>query len=624
MIFITFGLGRRFKPLILKGKLNKAVYFSLVKTAYQFQIRVNSVHDHSQFFLNPKNPVHKLYEALRLFYVDRLSSKVIAQRFGWSEKYFNKVRSTFHQALLQENPPEFFIEKKPGCKELEIEASIHEKITELRKTNHSIQDIQAILNAQEISISIRQIHKILKAAGFARLPKRTSSEKQQVMIPAIIEAPKAVQLDLTMQPRYQFATRYGGVFFFLPIIKELNLHQLVGEAGYPETKQLDSLNYIYSLIFLKLIDKERLSHINDVSLDAGAGLFAGLNVLPKSSSVSSYSYKTERTMNRRFLKGLYHSVQKLYPYSGDINLDFTTLPHWGDQSVLERNWSGTRRHALKSVLALVALDPDTGFIPYGNAEVKHRNKDKEVLYFIDFWKETTSAPLKCLIFDSKLTTYENLSLINQDGIKFITLRRRGKSLVEQAQAIPNNQWHTIQLDAPLRKYRSLKVYESKTTLKGYEGEIRQLIITNHGRKEPAFIITNDWQMTLKEIVTKYARRWLVEKSIAEQIDFFHLNLLSSSIVIKVDLDLAMTIATHTLYRLLAKKLTGFENVEAKTLYRKFIDNLAEIDLNFPQISVKLLKKVHYPVLFENEFFREEHTIPWLNNAKLSFHTQNTT
>lgn len=624
MIFINLDSSRCSKTLIFQGIVDKPVYFILMKLAYQFQIRVNFMHDHSQFFLNPRNPVHKLYEALRLFYVDRLSSRVIAQRFGWSEKYFNKVRSTFHQALLQENPPQFFVERKPGCKEIEIEPSIHEKLIELRKANHSIQDIQAILNAQDIRISLRQIHKTLKAGGFPRLPKRTTSEKQQIMLPAMIEAPKAFQLDLATQPRKQFTTQYGGVFFFLPVIKELNLHHLIREARYPETEQLNSLNYILSLIFLKLIDKERLSHINDLSLDAGPGLFAGLNVLPKSSSVSSYSYKTERTMNRRFLKGLYHSLNALHPYSGDMNLDFTAIPHWGDQSVLERNWSGTRRQALKSVLALVALDPDTGFIPYGNAEIKHRDKDEEVLHFIDFWKESASSPIKCLIFDSKFTTYENLGLINQDGINFITLRRRGKNLVRKAQAIPNNQWHTIQLDALSRKYRSLKVYESKITLKGYEGKIRQLIVTNHGRKQPAFIITNDLQMTQKEIVTKYARRWLVEKSIAEQIDFFHLNLLSSSIVIKVDLDLTMTIVAHTLYRLLAKKLTGFENVAAKTIYRKFIDNLGEIELNFPQISVKLLKKVHYPVLFENEFFRIEHTIPWLSNAKLSFCTQNTT
>jgi len=580
------------------------------------------MHHHSKFFLEPKGPVHKLYEALRTFYIDRLPSKEIARRFGWSEKYFNKVRSHFHQALLEDNPPQFFVERNPGPKEVEIEPSLKEQIIKLRRQSHSIQDIKAILNAKDIQMSLRQINKVLKASGFIRLPKRTRSERHQARVSMIIEPPKAECLNLPIQPPRKFTTRCGGVFFFLSIIKELNLHEIIREANYPETNQLTSLNYIFSLIFLKLIDKERLSHINDLSLDAGAGLFAGLNVLPKSSSISSYSYKTDRRMNLDLLKGLYRSVHSSFPYSGDINLDFTAIPHWGDLSVLERNWSGTRRRALKSVLALVALDQGTGFIPYCNAEVKDRNK--EVLHFIDFWKESSPESIKCLIFDSKFTSYENLNLLNQDGIKFITLRRRGKNLVQQADKIPSSKWHTIQLDNISRKYRRLRVYESKITLTGYEGKLRQLIVTEHGRKEPAFIITNDFKSTSKEMVTKYAKRWLVEKSISEQIHFFHLNLLSSSIVIKVDLDLTMTITAHTLYRLLSKRLTGFENAESKLIFRKFIDNVAEVEIVHPNINISLLKKVHYPILFEESFFKGVHIIPWLDNARLSFSVQNTT
>lgn len=612
------------KSLILKAYISWSLYFYLLKLAYEYRVRVNFMHNHSKFFLEPKDPVHKLYEALRIFYIDHLSSKEIAGKFGWSEKYFNKLRSYFHQALLEDNPPQFFVERSPGPKEVEIESSLKEKIIGLRKESHSIQDIKAILNAEDIQISLRQINKVLKVSGFTRLPKRTRVERHQARVPMIIEPPKAESLDLSFEPPREFTTRYGGVFFFLPIIKELNLHKVIQKANYPETSQLTSLNYIFSLIFLKLIDKERLSHINDLSLDAGAGLFAGLNVLPKSSSISSYSYKTQRKMNLSLLKGLYRSVHSSFPYSGDINLDFTAIPHWGDLSILERNWSGTRRCALKSVLALVALDQGTGFIAYGNAEVKHRNRDKEVLHFIDFWRESPPESIKCLIFDSKFTSYENLNLLNQDGIKFITLRRRGKNLVQKANEVPNSKWDTIQLDNISRKYRRLRVHESKITLTGYEGKLRQLIVTNHGRKEPAFIITNDFKSTSKEIVTKYARRWLVEKSISEQIHFFHLNLLSSSIVIKVDLDLTMTITAHTLYRLLAKRLTGFENAESKFIFRNFIDNIADIEISYPNINIKLLKKVHYPILFGEGFFKEVHIIPWLDNARLSFSMQNTT
>jgi hypothetical protein len=625
MIYVNNNIASNSKILIFKAYLIWSLYFYLLKLAYEYRVRVNFMHDHSKFFLEPKDPVHKLYEALRIFYIDRLSSKEIARKFGWSEKYFNKLRSYFHQALLEDNPPQFFVERSPGPKEVEIELSLKEKIIGLRKESHSIQDIKAILNAKDIQISLRQINKVLKVSGFTRLPKRTRVERHQARVSMIIEPPKAESLDLPLEPPREFTTRYGGVFFFVPIIKELNLHEVIHKANYPQTSQLTSLNYILSLIFLKLIDKERLSHIDDLSLDAGAGLFAALNVLPKSSSISSYSYKTERRMNLSLLKGLYRSVRSSFPYGGDIiNLDFTAIPHWGDLSVLERNWSGTRRRALKSVLALVASDQDTGFIPYGTAEIKHRDRDKEVLRFIDFWKESSPDPIKCLIFDSKFTTYENLNLLNRDRIKFITLRRRGKNLVQKANQIPNSKWNTIQLDNISRKYRKLRVHESKITLQGYEGKLRQLIVTNHGRKEPAFIITNDFKSTSKEIVTKYARRWLVEKSISEQIHFFHLNLLSSSIVIKVDLDLTMTITAHTLYRLLAKRLTGFENAESKFIFRNFIDNIADIEINYPNINIKLLKKVHYPILFEEGFFKEVHIIPWLDSARLSFSMQNTT
>lgn len=582
------------------------------------------MHNHRNFFLTPNNPIQKRYEALRAFYVDQLAPSEIAQRFGWSKKYFNKIKSQFHQALLREHPPQFFIEKIPGAKPVEIEGEVKKNIIALRSKSYSILDIQAVLNAQEIQISLRQIEKVLKASGFPRLPKRTHLEKHQVQLPQKLEPPRAVQLNLVSQPARQITTRYGGIFFFLPFIKALNLPQIIQHANYPETTQLTSQNYIFSLLLLKLLAKERLSSIDNFSLDAGAGLFARLNVLPKSSAVSSYSYKTDRQMNQQFLKGLYQAVQMLYPFSGDINLDFTAIPHWGDHSVLERNWNGSRNKALKSVLALIALDQETGFIPYGNTEITHRDKDEAVLQFIDFWKETSNQSLKCLIFDSKFTTYNNLSRINRDGVKFITLRRRGNTLIHQAHKLPKNTWNSLKLDSISRKHQNLKVSESRIRLKDSEGTLRQLVLTGHGRQTPTFIITNDFHLTQKEIVTKYARRALVEKSISEQIYFFPLNSLSSSIVIKVDLDLTMTITAHTLYRMMAKTLTGFEHAEAKTLFRHFIDTNADIAIDYPTIDIKVLKKVHYPILFEEQMFKKTHTIPWLNNAQLKFSIKNTT
>ncbi len=583
------------------------------------------MYNHNNFFLKPEHPFHRQYEALRAFYVENKTAKQVAMQFGFSEKYFNKLRSYFHQTLEQGQMPTLFATPSPGRNPKVVESDVKQQIISLRKMNHSIVDIKTILDAQNTNISQNQIDKILKADGFARLPRRNKDEKSRIELPTKIQPPKCRQLTaVDFVDSQQFHTRYGGIFLFIPLMEKLNLVELIEQSNYPSTEQLNNLNYILSFLFLKLIDKKRLSHVEQLSLDKGAGLFAGLNVLPKNSSLSSYSYQTTRSMNRLFLKRLFAAIHQLYPFSGDVNLDFTAIPHWGDVSVLERNWAGTRHTTLKSVLALICQDPDSGFLMYSDAEVKHRTKSDEVLTFIDFWKQSSSEPLNCLVFDSKFTTYQNLSQINQDRIKFITLRRRGKSLIQQVSQLPSDQWTTVMIDNPKRKHSSLKVNESEVTLDGYNGSLRQLIVTNHGREKPSFLITNDFDMSLKELILIYARRWLVEKSIAEQIEFFHLNLLGSSIVVKVDFDLTITLLAYSLYKMLAKQFVGFEKSTARNLFSNFVDNGADVEIVDKKLSVSLKKKVHNTLIFESDLFKQPVHITWLDNLIMVIDSHNST
>lgn len=53
-------------------------------------------------------------------------------------------------------------------------------------------------------------------------------------------------------------------------------------------------NALLALLTLKLLDKERRSHIDDFNFDEALGLFAGLNILPKKSYAADYSYRTTR------------------------------------------------------------------------------------------------------------------------------------------------------------------------------------------------------------------------------------------------------------------------------------------------------------------------------------------
>ena len=174
------------------------------------------------------------------------------------------------------------------------------------------------------------------------------------------------------------------------------------------------------------------------------------------------------------------------------------------------------------------------------------------------------------------------------------------------------------------KTRQIKIHDNTFLMKSYGKTVRQVAITGHGKIKPALIITNDFEISAKEIVRKYARRWLVEKSIAEQTHFFHLNRLSSSMVIKVDFDLTMTIFAHNLYRLFARDLAGFEHNSAQTLFEKFIHNEGSVVCDAKQIVVKLKKKRRLPVLLEAlaQYFPQR--VPWLENRQLMIEGASTT
>lgn len=149
-------------------------------------------------------------------------------------------------------------------------------------------------------------------------------------------------------------------------------------------------------------------------------------------------------------------------------------------------------------------------------------------------------------------------------------------------------------------------------MRHYDREIREIVITDHGRSKPTFIITNALELDAIEIVQKYAKRWLIEQEISEQIDFFHLNSATSSIVVKVDFDLTLTLLAHNLYRLLTSKLKGFEKCECATIFRKFIENGASVKIKNGEAQIALKKKSHLPLLFSLPWMKQKTLISWLD------------
>ena len=459
------------------------------------------------------------------------------------------------------------------------------------------------------------IDRLLKQEGFAPLPRRTRQERAQTALPASIEAPASEPI---VWRNESFPTEHGGgPLVFLPLIERLGIVPAIQRAGFPKTSVLSDVALVMSLLALKLLGNDRLSHDAPYSLDRALGLFAGLNVLPKNTTLSSYSYRVRREQNLALLKELAVIFQPDNSGSDTFNLDFKAIPHWGDQSVLENNWAGMRSKRIKSLLALLVQNPGTGMLMYSDACIRHRNESNAVLEFVDFWKEGRNKPPKMLIFDSRFTTYENLSKLNREGINFLTLRRRGKMLITQTNALPGQHWQIVTI-AGRRKHPKVRVHDSLIDLRHYEGKVRQIIVTDHGRNQPTFLITNELDMPIEALIAKYAHRCLVEQEIADQIDFFHLNSPSpspspsSSLVIKVDFDLTLSLLAHNLFRMLIRQLPGFEKCTVATIARDVLQNGANIEVENKEITVNLKKKVHLPTLFELLWMKEKTCLPWMD------------
>ncbi len=576
-----------------------------------------------EYFGEPENAYHKQYRAMLDFFHHKMTADEVAAKHGYAVSTVYSMSRDLKSKLSSPEQDPYFKTVTLGRKLLDEDGTLTAMIVALRKKYLSVPEIKSILEAADINVSLLYIDALLKKEGFARLPRRDSETKQEIKveIPETLLAEKIRVLDFSQE---KFTSQLAGILCFLPFVKYYGIDRAIAASAYPETQMLGRAASICSFLALKVSNIKRYSADDLWCMDRGIGLFAGLNILPKTAWFSSYSSAIKREMNTCFLKSLYAVWLENGLLSDTANLDFTAVPYWGDADALENNWSGKRGKALSSMLALLAQDPDTGIICYGDMTLRHSEQDEAILEFLDFHQEGAPDKLKYLVFDSKFTTYQNLDKLNEQHIKFVTIRRRGARLVERIEKIKASEWQKIKIKRANGKSRNVKVFEENARLKDYEGSIRQVYLSGNGKLKPAIIITNDFDTPLEEVVRKYSNRWLVEKEIAEHVNFFHFNRNSSGMVIKVDFDLTMTILAHNLYRLFARDLQGYSHCDAATIFEKFICNAGEIEIGDTLIHVKLKRKRHLPQLLEHLEKVEDVKIPWLNDLKIVFSAATTT
>jgi len=225
--------------------------------------------DPARFFLEPSSPLHRQYEALRAYFVERLSSSEAAARFGYTPGSFRVLCHQFRHST----DPQFFAPVTKGPQTSPKSDPLRERIIVMRKQNFSIYDICQTLREVGTALSPASISLILKEEGFARLPRRGDEERAGVGVAKAATA-DCDQLDLSP---HRLRTKFGGIFLFLPDLASLPFDRMLKKAGLPGSSQIPAPHAWRSLLALKLFGNARPSHVMSSVFDEGLALFAGLN-----------------------------------------------------------------------------------------------------------------------------------------------------------------------------------------------------------------------------------------------------------------------------------------------------------------------------------------------------------
>jgi len=569
-----------------------------------------SLSECKRFFCEPSSPKQRQYEALRAYFAEERPSAEVARTFGYTPGSFQVM---CHHFRREENPS-FFLTPQTGPHAQPQKSAARDLIIELRKNNHSIYEISAILKSKETPLSPTAVREVLKAEGFAALPRRLDEERPDGLRPTVEAVADVRQLSLASR---RFETKCGGLFLFVPGIVALNLEGLAKAAGLPGSKMIPGSHALRSMLALKLWSVERRSHVMPHVADQGLSLLAGLNAIPKRSFLSEYS---SRVGHRQIVKlqAAYHKqIDRKALFPGDsFNLDFHSIPYFGEHPAVQCHYLAMRSRRQKCVLTFLAQELDGRAFCYSNADIRKGEESEEIFRFIDFWKRVHGERPRHLVFDSKLTTLANLARLDKMNITFMTLRSRSPKLKKEVASVPASAWRKIELDVPTRKYRFPKVYEQSVQIE--KRTFRQLFIEDLGHDVPTIMLTND-SKSAKNLVTRYAKRMLIENALSDAVRFFHMNALSSAVGLKVDFDMALLVIASGLYRQLADKMRGYEDAQAKRIFRDLIDMPATVTVGDSEVTVKFHRRAHLPIIIDSGILDSRAKVPWWDGRTLRMH-----
>jgi hypothetical protein len=121
---------------------------------------------------------------------------------------------------------------------------------------------------------------------------------------------------------------------------------------------------------------------------------------------------------------------------------------------------------------------------------------------------------------------------------------------------------------------------------------------------------------VRQLILRYAKRMLIENALADAVRFFHIDALSSSVGFKVDFDMALLVLASGLYRIMARRMRGYDDAQARQIFRDLIDMPADIAMTDHEVRVRFHRRAHLPIVLASGLIDKPVVVPWWNGLPL--------
>jgi len=156
---------------------------------------------------------------------------------------------------------------------------------------------------------------------------------------------------------------------------------------------------------------------------------------------------------------------------------------------------------------------------FQRANLTRNDQAEELVRFVEFWHDLTDHDPQWLYFDSKVVPYAELAKINQRKIWFVTIRRRGAAILRRLNKLPASAWRRAVIDIPKCRHKNIRYLDETVKLRGYPEKLRQVAVAGLGRDEPTLCLSNNFQASARELITRYVKRNGVEDALGISVNF---------------------------------------------------------------------------------------------------------